>query len=40
MGTYVIRPLVHALPVIVVVGFVCFAIVRLAPGDPVRCSWT
>jgi peptide/nickel transport system permease protein len=35
MGTYVIRRLVHALPVIVVIAFLCFSIVRLAPGDPV-----
>ena len=35
MGTYVIRRLTHSVPVIVVVGFICFAIVRLAPGDPV-----
>jgi peptide/nickel transport system permease protein len=35
MGTYVIRRLTHSVPVIVVIGFLCFAIVRLAPGDPV-----
>jgi peptide/nickel transport system permease protein len=35
MGTYVIHRLTHALPVIVVIGFLCFAIARLAPGDPV-----
>jgi peptide/nickel transport system permease protein len=31
----VIRRLTHSVPVILVVGFICFAIVRLAPGDPV-----
>src|SRR5262245_32457808 len=35
MGTYVIRRLMHSVPVIVVMGFICFATVRLAPGDPV-----
>ena len=35
MGTYVIRRLTHSVPVIVVIGFLCFVIVRLAPGDPV-----
>ena len=35
MGTYVIRRLTHSVPVIVIIGFLCFAIVRLAPGDPV-----
>jgi peptide/nickel transport system permease protein len=35
MATYVIRRLTHSVPVIVVIGFICFVIVRLAPGDPV-----
>ena len=35
MGTYVIRRLTRSVPVIAVVAFICFAVVRLAPGDPV-----
>src|SRR5262249_8608546 len=35
MGAYLIRRLTHAVPVVVVIGFICFAIIRLAPGDPV-----
>ena len=35
MGTYVIRRLTQSVPVILLIGFICFAIVRLAPGDPV-----
>ncbi len=34
MGTFVIGRLTQSVPVIVVIGFICFAIVRLAPGDP------
>jgi peptide/nickel transport system permease protein len=34
MATYVIRRLAQAVPAIVVVAFICFVIVRLAPGDP------
>jgi peptide/nickel transport system permease protein len=34
MATYLIRRVAQSVPVIVVVCFVCFAIVRLAPGDP------
>ncbi|MDP3826436.1 MAG: ABC transporter permease, partial [Polaromonas sp.] len=34
MLTYLLRRVFYAIPIMVGVAFVCFALVHLAPGDP------
>src|SRR3954465_4218392 len=34
MGTYIVRRLLFAIPPLLVISFVIFAILSLAPGDP------
>lgn len=34
MGTYILRRLVHLIPVILIVGIIVFTLVHLTPGDP------
>ena len=34
MGRYVIRRLLHVIPVLIIISFLTIAMLRLAPGDP------
>src|SRR3712207_7522641 len=34
--TYLLRRLVYAVPIALAVGFVCFMLVQIAPGDPIN----
>ncbi|SDV50798.1 ABC transporter permease [Chitinasiproducens palmae] len=36
MLRYLIRRLLYAVPIVVAVGFVCFMLVHIAPGDPIN----
>ena len=36
MITYLLRRLVYAVPIALAVGFVCFMLVQIAPGDPIN----
>ncbi len=36
MLTYLLRRLVYAVPIALAVGFVCFMLVQIAPGDPIN----
>ena len=36
MLIYLLRRLVYAVPIALAVGFVCFMLVQIAPGDPIN----
>ena len=36
MLLYLLRRIVYAIPIAVAVGFVCFMLVQIAPGDPIN----
>ena len=36
MLLYLLRRLVYAVPIALAVGFVCFMLVQIAPGDPIN----
>ena len=36
MVLYLLRRMVYAIPIALAVGFVCFMLVQIAPGDPIN----
>jgi peptide/nickel transport system permease protein len=36
MFFYLIRRIAYAIPIALAVGFVCFMLVQIAPGDPIN----